>query len=104
MTESTPAAIIDEIHNERIRQIFEEGYSAEHDDAHRYGEMAVQAAFLAVDDTHAYVDDNTPTNSGPGGGESWGLAKKHRGNRRRQLVVAAALLVAEIQRLERLEP
>ena len=78
---------------ERFRQRTVEGWTAEHDDTHDNGEMAIEAANLAADGTDATVC--------PEFIDGWGLARKHRGNRIRQLVIAGALIAAEIDRLQR---
>lgn len=81
---------------ERERQIQQEGYSPAHDDKHDAGEMAIQAAALAVHHTHAHV-----TNMGQPC-DPWGLLCKARdAGEIRNLVKAGALLAAEIDRLQR---
>jgi len=81
---------------ERNRQINECGWDDSHDDQHTDGTLAVVAAILAVDGTDANVDD-------PCGREDcWGLQRKHP-DRKKQLVIAGALIAAEIDRLLRLE-
>lgn len=77
---------------ERQRQIDVEGYPREHDAFHRHADLAVNAARLAVDGTDANVIDQIERSD-------WGLPAKHRGNRVRQLVIAGALIAAEIDRL-----
>lgn len=116
----TPAeqAVIDE----RRRQVMEEGWTPEHDDEHRNGQMAVAAACYALhgtDEPHfAYhpvqvgVEQNrrirnraaysAVTRDVPNlwpWSESWWKPK----DRRRDLERAAALIVAEIERLARAE-
>jgi hypothetical protein len=86
--------ILDEVRGERERQINAEGYDSAHDDAHDRGELAIQAAELCVDGTDAQLDTSLTM-------PCWGVTEKHRGNRRRQLVIAAALMVAEIERIDR---
>lgn len=77
---------------ERLRTLTE--WPAEHDDEHRYGEIAIVAAALAVHGTDARVTD-------PHELEHWGLPRKHDHDRIRQLQIAAALLAAEIDRVRR---
>lgn len=77
---------------ERARQAFD----AEHDDDHRYAELAIAAAEIAIDGTDATV-------STPHGSDAWGLVAKHghaspRADRVRALTVAGALIAAEIDR------
>lgn len=75
-----------EIYFERSRQTIVEGWSLEHDDAHMLGEMAKAAACYALNSTHYWPWDR-----------KWWKPKE----RRRDLVRAAALIVAEIERLDR---
>lgn len=76
---------------ERQRQINVEGWTPEHDDEHRVGEMAVAAAYYALYGFHAR------------GQVFWPWAQKwcKPRNRRSNLVRAAALLIAEIERIDR---
>lgn len=78
---------------ERRRQASAEDWSAEHDDRHTRGELAIKAAELAVHGTDEVLD--------LGCQDEWGLVVKHRGDRVRQLVIAGALLAAEIDRVMR---
>ncbi|WP_211172430.1 hypothetical protein [Massilia forsythiae] len=73
--------------DERQRQVEKEGWTPEHDDMHDSGEMAHAAACYAVGDDK------------PG----WPWARKwwKPGSRRRSLVKAGALILAEIERLDR---
>lgn len=89
--------ILSDIHEERARQVNLEGYDAKHDDGHDRGELAIQAAELCVDGTDARLDKELVSMP------CWGVTEKHRGDRRRQLIIAAALIVAEIERIERAE-
>ena len=86
----------DSVLAERRRQIEAEGYSPDHDDEHTAGELAQAAADLCVDGTDFRVVD-------PDGDEmlGWGLTEAHRSDRRRQLVIAGALVLAEIERIDR---
>ena len=80
---------LDEIAAERQRQKEKEGWTAEHDDAHYSGDLAKAAACYAV-----------PVLSikwWPWGREWWKPK-----DQRRNLVRAGALIVAEIERLDRL--
>jgi hypothetical protein len=79
-------------------------WSAEHDDEHMYGHLRVVAAILAVNGTDARVVDPLDrvaddTDGRGGQHDNWGLSKKHAP--RQRLVVAAALLLAEIERIDR---
>lgn len=98
--------ILGEIGEERSRQIAVEGYVFDDDDAHDRGELALMAASYAVKTVAGGTANNAmrialqrraaelwPFLSGP---------KSHL-HSRRELVIAAALLVAEIERLDRAE-
>lgn len=79
---------------ERVRQVTVEGWTAAHDDGHDIGEMAQAAACYALQSA-------MPGNQGdylrfwPA---QWDWRPK---DKRRDLVRAAALLLAEIERLDR---
>jgi hypothetical protein len=108
---------IDDIAAERKRQREIEGWSTEHDDRHRDKSMALAAALYAtpVPLQAVYVwhgDDRVPhvrtfdpwpwKNVGANGtSDAWDKRKKH--DYRRRLVIAGALLAAEIDRLDRAE-
>lgn len=89
---------IEEIAAERQRQIDEEGWTPEHDDEHDSGELALAAACYARSAANPglYHLANVPT-GWPWDRDWW----KPGPNSRRELVKAAALLVAEIERLDR---
>lgn len=82
---------------ERKRQLEKEGWSEMHDDDHVLGEMAITAACYAANGTAAEVTVN--------GGDAfpWGSChdKRRKHGRIRQLVIAGALIAAEIDRLQR---
>lgn len=101
---------------ERQRQINAEGWTPEHDDEHDGGELAVAAAAYAL---HA-ADHLHPQSQGDGGDKAptcwpWHNAIAGRGEGpeksepawwkpgkpRRNLIKAAALIIAEIERLDR---
>lgn len=85
---------------ERIRQMHEEGWSPEHDDKHTNDEL-VRAAicYAASKGPHEMAEEDAsflliwP----------WDLHWWKPTTRKRNLVKAAALILAEIERLERLE-
>lgn len=92
---------------ERKRQIEKEGWTPEHDEGHQYGDLAVHAAALAVMTTDALVVDPLGRGSllvGEQDCDKWGLQQKHAGNEIRQLVIAGALIAAEIDRVLRTTP
>lgn len=98
---------LEAIAGERARQVMVEGLSAEHDDEHRRGEIADAAACYAAT-RRAFAADVI---AGRGyqpftryldlwpWSDEWWKPK----SRRRDLVRAGALIVAEIERLARLE-
>lgn len=77
---------------ERERQINVKGWTSEHDDRHAPGEMAIAAACYII----TGPDDRIP-DAWPWAAEWW----KPKG-RRRNLVRAGALILAEIERLDRI--
>jgi len=84
------------IADERRRQIEDEGYTAEHDDkVDQPGELAAAACYYAArpEDTRA-IQMYPPNWAGQ-------HAKKKSKSRLRQLVVAGALIAAEIDRMQR---
>jgi hypothetical protein len=97
---------IEMIANERRRQLEVKGYGPEHDDLHVDGELAVAAACYAMAGDEAAIsraavmDVETLEDAFP-----WGADCDNRGEkgRIRELVIAGALIAAEIDRLLRLE-
>jgi hypothetical protein len=87
---------------ERRRQIEQEGWTCEHDDKHDFGEMATAAALYALRPPTRQIIVSPYTNETiwdrlwPWSREWWKPT-----NRRRDLVKAGALIVAEIDRLYR---
>lgn len=94
---TTPAS--DSVLGERRRQVETEGWTPEHDDEHPLGEMAAAAACYAI---HAskYCTSALETKSLPW---PWALEWWKPTTPRRDLVKAGALILAEIERLDRLE-
>jgi hypothetical protein len=104
--------VIEEIAAERRRHIEVEGWTPEHDDAHIYGEMAHAAAAYASHTEHREQIDVFAARAG-GGQSRVGWFLPHRllwpwarewwkpTTRRRDLIKAGALIVAEIERLDR---
>jgi hypothetical protein len=108
---------VDLIAAERRRQIEQEGWTPEHDDEHTAGEMAAAAALYAApkddlwrvefcDSCHApHVTDPWPwwdnnySGRGPRLLRAWDKRGQH--SRLRRLVIAGALIAAEIERLQR---
>jgi hypothetical protein len=103
--------VLDEIEAERKRQISKEGWSIEHDDDHGDGSLADAAACYAATtrpfkaEEFAGVGYRPYTTYSDLWPKSWADHYfKPRKSRRRRLIIAAALLVAEIERLDRAEP
>lgn len=88
---------------ERQRQITEEGWTSDHDDNHKNGELADAAAYHAATKPAyrhfrgSYFESIWP--------ENWNSKWDHRkkSDRIRQLTIAGALIAAELDRLERIE-
>lgn len=95
--------IILAIARERERQISDEGWTAKHDDDHKRGEMADAAAAYAIGPGRYPFSVGVVENPRQSPPLMWPWALKwwKPGNRRRDLVKAAALIVAEIERLDR---
>lgn len=103
---------LEDIAAERIRQIEKEGWTAAHDDDHSTGEMALAAATYAYAATLSRTEvDFHKRRLGQGFargllstiGQLWPWDSEwfKPGNKRRMLVKAGALIVAEIDRLDR---
>lgn len=88
---------LDDVIAERKRQCEKEGYSAEHDDMYQNGELSRAAASYAVDGGLFKIHLNVPLQVWP---YNWHYKPK---DPRQRLVVAAALLLAEIERLDRFQ-
>lgn len=88
-------SVIEEVAAERRRQQEVEGWTPEHDDDHDEGAMAKAGAVYALWDTdvatRAFVSEAWPWE------QEWLKPK----DQRRNLIRAAALIVAEIERLDR---
>ena len=88
-------SVIDEIAAERKRQVEKEGWSLEHDDHHSTGDLARLATMYAIPGPHGRIYEEMVL--------AWGEVPdwvKHK-DRRSDLIRAAALIVAEIERLDR---
>lgn len=93
---------IQDIAAERRRQVEVEGWSAEHDDEHRHGEMAAAAACYAIKAARL-GNDNRFGLGYPPPYWAWDARWWKPTTKRRDLIKAAALIVAEIERLDRME-
>lgn len=95
--------ICEELVSERVRQIAGEGYTNDHDDEHACDEIAGLACYYVMPPAAREWDA-----SSTGYGETLGAAmlpegwQAKEGDRRRELVKAGALILAEIERLDRL--
>lgn len=92
---------LSEINAERFRQVHEEGWAPEHDDKYSEGELRAAAACYARcagEDMAEPPSKHLAPPQWPWADEWW---KPSPGNPRRDLVKAAALLIAEIERLDR---
>lgn len=94
--------ILDEVAHERQRQITVHGFGVEHDDEHRGGELAVAASCYALaagisNRGDLLVRGHLPLHW-PWDGQWWKPKTP-----RQDLVRAAALIVAEIERIDRAE-
>lgn len=100
----TVLQILNEIGLERARQVEAEGFDEAHDDAHDKGELARAAAAYCV---QASYSDKVQRERAKHGQPPvvwpfrWSWAWWKPKDRRRNLVRAAALIVAEIERLDR---
>lgn len=98
------------IRAERMRQHNVEGWKLRHDDGYTHGELAHAAACYAARAGDSFGDRvshdlrrDVPT-LWPWGKEWWKPApNNHPNDRIRELVKAGALIVAEIERLQRLK-
>jgi len=85
---------LEDIAAERNRQVVEEGWAVSHDDEHADGELAEAAA--------CYCMSHRDSEYSPPAWWPWSASWWKPKGRRRDLVRAAALIVAEIERLDRL--
>ncbi len=86
-------SVLLDIGAERLRQQREEGWTEEHDDEHDAGEIADAAACYALGKPWEIVKQLWP----------WAMQWWKPTDKRRNLVKAGALIVAEIERLDRVE-
>ena len=71
-----------------------ESWTEDHDDYHSDAALAMVAADVLCCQTDAHLE-------GPLGYDCWHIIKKHRGSRLEQLIIAGALVAAEIDRIIR---
>lgn len=106
MSDNTEQALA-AIAAERQRQISAEGYDASHDDEHHTGELARAASVYAIYAALPALDRDFAARYGPQlyGTDRlwpWDHADLKLTTRRAELIKAGALIVAEIERLDRL--
>ncbi len=94
------SAVTDEILLERLRQVRGERWTAAHDDEHGRGEMACAALCYIQSAQSRNGKPESPLHGVPGFWP-WSDAWWKPTTPRRDLVKAAALIVAEIERLDR---
>ncbi len=96
------SAVLTEIAAERDRQIRQEGWTEKHDDGHRSGQLALAASCYAkasvMSRSLALYEPHPVPGHWPWAASWWKPTTP-----RRDLVKAAALIVAEIERLDRAE-
>ncbi len=102
-------SVIDEVAAERRRHVAVEGWTPEHDDQHTKGELALAAAAYAIGPLAAIGVWNGFGGDSAAGqwrrlcdvlwpwSSNWWKPK----SRRRNLIRAASLIIAEIERLDR---
>jgi hypothetical protein len=89
------------IQAERRRQVDVEGWTPEHDDTHDAGDLAQAAACYAMGDYRIVGRDEDGKALGEVVIWPWHRDWWKPADRRRNLIKAAALIVAEIERLDR---
>jgi hypothetical protein len=93
--------ILEEIDRERFRQVYGEGFAIAHDDEHNRGELAGAAGNYAINASCQINSGDGVSCDAPPDADSWpGWPWKPK-DARRDLIRAAALIVAEIERLDR---
>ena len=88
---------------ERIRQQVEEGWTIEHDDEHDPGELSGAGAAYALHAAAALhpIADSFDTDQRPPNSWLWDEKWWKPGSPRSTLVKAAALIIAEIEKIDR---
>lgn len=92
---------------ERTRQVNEEGWVPEHDDAHEFGELAAAAALYAMPPGARRMTTLCSPHGRKAYPKGWPWApvywKPTPGDGKREIIKAMALLAAEHERIERAE-
>lgn len=94
---------INEIADERFRQIYREGYDSRHDDDHPCGELALAGAAYALEAAIIQNPNQESYGTEPPDCWPWDASEWKPKDARRNLVRAAALFCAEIARFDREE-
>ncbi len=97
-----PSGAFGDVLDERLRQVMEEGWTPEHDDQHSTGQLARAAACYAL--SGGGVSRSLWPDGPPAGSTlfwPWSARWWKPKDARRDLVRAAALLIAEIERIDR---
>ena len=87
---------IADVVGERTRQILDEGWTPEHDDSHTQGQLARAGA------AYALMAFSPSKLNGPPARWPWKSSFWKPTTSRRDLVKAAALIIAEIERIDRI--
>lgn len=98
--------VIEDIAAERTRQIEKEGWTPEHDDQHDAGELSGAAAaysLYSANELHPNSQGDVFGADVLPPGWCWDPAWFKPTTPRRNLIKAAALIVAEIERIDRME-
>lgn len=95
------AVVLSDIRAERVRQVVDEGFTPAHDDKYSAGEMAAAAAAYAFSAYTTTADRYRAADAR--GFWPWAASWWKPRGARWDLVRAAALIVAEIERLDRLD-
>jgi hypothetical protein len=100
-TEATSSRALLDVIGERVRQVTDLGYTADHDDVHADGSLSEAAAVFVLNaygySTHTFGYGSLNV------WDAWGVAWFKPKSLRRDLVRAAALIIADIERIDRSE-
>ena len=99
-TKHAGASVLHEIFHERERQIVHEGYDLAHDDDHGDGQLC-RAAMSYCQSASTCLSDTSRLASRPPSYWPWHPSFWKPKTARHDLIRAAALIVAEIERLDR---
>lgn len=103
--DAAPTAAARDVLAERARQISVEGWTPEHDDEHDYGELSRAAAAYALFAASTMsAHPGVATMLHRSSSEAWpweGPSKARASSERRNLIKAGALILAEVERLDR---